>query len=699
MRLPEELLFSIKKRVPAITSAEAAECGLACIAMVACYHGHQTDLYALRQRFPTSMAGVNLRGLMKLAEGLGLSSRALRVDMEDLQQVRLPAILHWNLNHFIVLVKVTNRSFVIHDPAVGRRVLHSDQFSDCFTGVLLEFEPLSDFEPVQDRVSLKITDLWSKGKGIGSSIGLVLTLSLLLQLLSFALPFQMQLVIDQGIGRNDQDILTVIAVVFGAVIVLQNITGLLRDWCIVLFSNQFILQMASNLMRHLIRLPSSYFEKRHVGDLISRMGATHAIHNVLTQGLTAAIIDGLIGIVAGLLLFIYAPALALIVVVSIIIIMIINAMFYGRLRFLSEEAIKKSALEQSYLMETLRAIPTIKLYGNEISRENSWKNLFVQSMNSSVAIERANLICNTLVNSVLGIQLILVVYIGARDVLSAAGLSLGMLTAFLAYRQTFTDRCLSFTQQIMQLKLIRLQVDRVADIVLQPREPDLADLDPIEQAELSFVDVSFRYGETDKWVLRNVNLTIRDGEFVAIVGPSGGGKTTLLKLMIGLLTPTEGKILIDGRPATPERWRALRERTGVVSQTDNLFSGSLADNIAFFDPDMDLARVHSAATRARLNEEIREMPMRYNTLIGDMGSSLSGGQQQRVLLARALYRDPAMLMLDEGTANLDPKNEEAIAELVAGLEITRIVVAHRPSLMRKAQRLLVVENGTCEDAR
>jgi ATP-binding cassette subfamily B protein RaxB len=356
-----------------------------------------------------------------------------------------------------------------------------------------------------------------------------------------------------------------------------------------------------------------------------------------------------------------------------------------------EEEIQAEAKEQTHLMESVRAATTLKLMGREAEREAAWRNLHAETTNTSISVGRFELSQKVVQTLITGLQTVLVIYVAARLVLDGQGFSIGMLYSFLSFRQTFTDRALGLVNQIVEFRFLRLHLDRLADIVMTPAETSTEAPALVEvKGRIRLKNVSFRYGTTDPLVLEDINLEIEPGDFIAITGASGSGKTTLLKLMLGLNRPTEGSIELDGNRATPERWRAWREYIGVVAQDDRLLSGTIADNIACFDPDLDMERVQEAAVAAQVHEDILRSPMQYMTLVGDMGSTLSGGQRQRVLLARALYRKPKMLFLDEGTANLDEKNEALIADLIAQLPIARIVVAHRPALIRRAHRIYEV---------
>lgn len=694
MTVLDELNLGRRRRLPTIIAAEAAECGLACMAMVGAYHGHDIDLNGLRQRFSLSISGATLRNLMGLADQLGFSTRALRVELSSLAKVQAPAILHWDLNHFVVLKAAGPKTATIHDPARGVVTLSLDEVSKHFTGVALELAPAANFAKVTARAPIKLTSLWSRSHGFWGAAAQVLGLSAALQVAAFAAPFQIQLVVDQAIGRADASLLSVLALGFGALVLVQAGVEALRGWALQVFGNLLTLQMVGNLVRHLLRLPSDFFEKRHVGDILSRINSTGAIQDMLTRGVVSALIDGLMALVAATILFLYAPVLAGVVVAAVALNLAIALAFYPVVRARTEEQLVVSARERSHLMESVRAATVIKLMGREAEREGAWRNLYSGVINATVSIARFQISANLLQTIVTGVSTVLVIFLGARTILAGAGFSVGMLLAFLSFRQTFSDRAVSLINQAVQFRLIGLHLDRLSDIVTARPETDAAAPPRLEvQGEIAVRGIAFRYGPSDRLVLQDVDLTIAPGEFVAITGASGGGKTTLLKLLLGLREPTDGRILLDGQPATPELWRAWRRQVGVVSQDDRLLSGTIADNIAFFDPDLDMARVQMAAQAAQVHADILRTPMQYLSLVGDMGSSLSGGQRQRVLLARALYRGPRVLILDEGTANLDEATEAVIADLIASLPITRIVVAHRPALVQRAGRVIEVAGG------
>jgi ATP-binding cassette subfamily B protein RaxB len=697
--IPSELNLFRRKRLPVLLGAEAAECGLVSMTMVARYFGHEVDLNGMRQRFSLSIAGASLRALMGFADQIGFTTRALRVELEALVKVRTPCILHWDLNHFVVLAKASSTRIVIHDPAVGRRALSIEEASKHFTGVVLEVQPSSDFKPITAKLPTRLTALWAGMTGFWGAFFQILTLSIGLQLTVFAAPFQLQLVVDEALARGDGELLTVLAIGFGALVVLRTFIEALRGYALQVLGQLLSFQMIGNLVRHLLRLKAEFFEKRHIGDILSRIQSSQPIQQAITQGVVASLIDGAMAMLALIVLFWYSAQLAAIVLAAVILSLIVTFSFYPIMRRRSEERIMATAKEQSHLIESVRAAKTIKLMGRETERESQWRNLFAEVTNAGFSLGKFQITQNALQSGITGLQTIVIIYVAGRMILAAEGFSVGMLFAFLSFRQTFSDRALALINQAFEFRLLNLHLERIGDLI--HAEPDVNDTESEAvhdfQGEISIKGIGFRYGASDPLVLDDVSLDIKSGEFLAITGPSGGGKTTFLKLLLGLYQPDYGVIELDGHRATAGQWRAWRTHIGLVAQDDQLLSGTLADNIAFFNPDLDMQRVVDAAVAAHVHDDIARMPMQYLSLVGDMGSTLSGGQRQRVLLARALYRNPKILILDEGTANLDTETEAQIADLVARLPITRIVVAHRPALIGRADRVVrVVDQSVVE---
>ena len=483
----------------------------------------------------------------------------------------------------------------------------------------------------------------------------------------------MQLTIDEVIARGDVDLLIVLALGFGILMLVRVAASAMRSLVLLVLQNVIHFHLGARLFRHLIRLPTAFFEQRHIGDVLSRFTSLQPIRTLLAEGMITALIDGIMAILTLVMIFVYSPALALIVIGALLLYAIIRLALYRVLWRRTQATIQAGAQENSTFIETVRAIQCLKLFNRESEREGQWLNRYAEVANANVRLGRAKIAFSTINDLIFGVELILIVFLAARLVL-AGQLTVGMVFAFMAYRQHFTDRSVALIEKALEFRILGLHLERLSDIALTPLEKGhdqpLSYARPLEGG-LELRNVFFRYSETEPFVLENINLKIEAGEFVTITGPSGGGKTTLIKLMLGLLEPTSGEVLVDGLPLATMGARAFREQVAAVMQEDQLLSGSIADNISFFDQQFDEEKLLRCAKLAGMHSEIMAMPMTYNSLIGDMGSSLSGGQKQRVLLARALYRDPRILFLDEGTAHLDVETERVISTSLRQLHMTR----------------------------
>ncbi|WMS92515.1 peptidase domain-containing ABC transporter [Pseudoalteromonas sp. HL-AS1] len=695
MENPMHLLkFSGAKRLPVILQTEAAECGLASIAMVAAYYGYKTDLTSLRQEHEISLKGANLEELMQIADKLKLSTRALRLDLEHLSQLKTPCILHWDMNHFVVLKKVTKKSIEIHDPGLGERKYTMEEFSKHFTGVALELSPTEEFKSEDSRVNLKLSDFWSKVTGLKSTLGKVFVLSLLLQAFAIASPYYMQLVVDEVILSYDRNLLAILAIGFGLLMAIEMVTGAVRSVLLLHFGNLMSIQLGANLFHHLVRLPLQYFEKRHIGDVVSRFGSLQQVKELLTKGVIEAVIDGVMAIATLIMIFLYSPKLSVIVLIAIAIYAVFRIAMYRPLRQMSEEVIVNQAKEQSNFMETVRGIQTIKLFGREVQRQSVWHNKYADSLNSGIRVGHLNIGYEAFNKVIFGLENVLVIYFAAMLVMEG-DLTVGMLFAFMAYKRQFVEKMASLIEKIIEFKMLSLHFNRLADISLTEKEQDIQGKMSGKKisGDIELKGINYRYNKKEAPVFKHLDLSIKAGESVAIIGPSGCGKTTLAKLMLGLFEPDEGKIEVDGVDIRQLGLGQYRTQIAAVMQDDQLLSGSIADNISFFDPELDMQQVEWAAKIAAIDKDILQMTMGYNTLVGDMGAALSGGQIQRLLLARALYRKPKILFMDEATSNLDTKLEFSVNEAVKNLDVTRIIIAHRPETIASADRVIELRYG------
>jgi ATP-binding cassette, subfamily B, bacterial CvaB/MchF/RaxB len=688
------LQFSWSRRLSMMLQTEAAECSLACLAMIASYHGHDVDLVGLRRRFSTSLKGVTLTRLMEMAGKLGFVCRPLKLSLDELSQLRVPCVLHWDLNHFVVLKRVDRRGIVIHDPARGIRKLGMREVSEHFTGVALELVPAADFAPVSERQTILLRALTGKVRGLIPALVQILLLALALEVFALAGPFYLQWVLDQVLVSADHDLLTLLGFGFLGITVFSSLITAARSWAVTWLGVTLNVQWASNLFGHLMRLPLDWFEKRHIGDVVSRFGSIQTIQQTLTTQFIGSLLDGLMSLVTLVVMGFYSLWLTALVVGLFLSYGLIRWAFFNPLRRANEEQIIYAARQQSELLESIRGAMPIKLANKQDERLARYANATVATANRSIGIQRLAIAFNLGNQLMFGIGRVALIWIAASLALKN-NFTAGALIAFIAYADQFTGRAAGLIDKWVDFNMLKLHAERVADIALTVPEKraEAAWIGSIPQASVELCNVSFRYAENEQWIVHNCNLTIEAGESVAITGPSGCGKSTLAKIVLGLLEPTDGTVKFGGIDIRRLGLDTYRQWIGAVMQEDQLFAGSILDNISFFDPDVTFMKAEAAARLAAIHDDIMKMPMGYQSLVGDMGSSLSGGQKQRVILARALYRRPKLLVLDEATSHLDVSNERHINTAIQRMKMTRIVIAHRPETISSVSKVILMGAG------
>jgi len=700
------LNFFSRVSVSLVLQAESSECGLACLTMLANYHGNHIELADLRTSFDCSADGSNLKTIIEQAGSLGLTSRAVKLDLEDLKDLNLPAIIHWDFNHFVVLTKVKPKHIVIADPACGIRQLSLADTSDHFTGVALELYPNNAFEQIKAEKPLKLSHFMKNTAGIKSTLAMLLGLSLVLQVFVIASPFYMQTVIDLVVVKHDRDLLNILALGFALLLIMSIATQFIREKITLHFSSRLNLVISQNVFQHLIHLPISYFQKRHMGDIVSRFSSVQQIREIITSGIVTALIDGLMAIVTLIVMLMYSVKLTLIVLAVVALYSLIRWLTYSPLHRLSRESIQSYALENAFFMQSVRAIKTIKLSGKESDSNNRWGSHLINAMNKDITIANWSINLSSVNKALFGIENLVVIFFAALLVLNNA-ITVGMLFAFMSYKGKFVGAADSLIDKIIEFKMLDIHLARLADILkTTPEQPsNLQSLQKNKIATLSDLtntlpsaqikDLCFAYSSAQAPIFSNINFDIKTGSSVAIIGKSGSGKSTLLMCLLGLLQPTQGSIRYRGLVMNANSRK--QHKIGAVLQEDQLLNGSILQNISDFDVQVDLAQVVLAAQMASLHEDIMRMTMQYQSLIGDMGDSLSGGQRQRLILARALYKKPDILMLDEASSHLDVATEMQINQHLKRLSITKIIIAHRRESIRQADKIMELSGGALID--
>lgn len=675
-----------------VLQQESMECGLACVVMIANYYGANWDLFEVRERFPGSSQGVSIKSLTEIAEEFSLTPRVLSLDLVDLKKLRVPCILHWGMDHFVVLKEMKKNVAVIFDPATGKEFSSLKVLNEKFTGIAIEFSPNIDFE--QNSGQSKRPNIWALKKhlaGFNLNAFQVVLISFFIQACLLATPFFLQSITDDIVIKGNIQILDYLLLAFVFIVIFHAASEHLRSEIITFLSARFGFQLTTKLFDLLIKLPVDFFEKRHAGDILSKFHSAEQIRNTVTDSFISSLVDSIMVFITIIAMMLINPKLTLIVLIFTSIYCLYNYLNFNKNKRLNVDKLKAEARCNQHLIETVGAVPSIKIYQKEKQRLFMWQNKLVNLINKDLQLNALRNSLSTLKFIIFGIENIVVLYIGTKLTMEGE-ISLGLLLAFIAYKLRFIDSFEKFLRQFTEMKLIKVHIDRISDVIYGKQEAHESiqllpcNHSPSFAGRINIINLGFRYGASNSWVFRNLNFTVEPGEFLAITGPSGIGKSTLLKCLTGLKTPVEGEILIDGKPLNIHK--NYRRSISTVFQDDSLLSGSILENIAFFEAAPDLMKIKHCAKLACIDDEINALPMGYFTQIGGGSASLSGGQKQRVLLARALFKDPKILFLDEASSHLDLANEEKINSNIKQLDITRIVIAHRKETLRFADRVI-----------
>ncbi|EFC1581242.1 peptidase domain-containing ABC transporter [Escherichia coli] len=681
-----------QRRVPVIHQTETAECGLACLAMICGHFGKNIDLIYLRRKFNLSARGATLAGINGIAEQLGMATRALSLELDELRVLKTPCILHWDFSHFVVLVSVKRNRYVLHDPARGIRYISREEMSRYFTGVALEVWPGSEFqsETLQTRISLR--SLINSIYGIKRTLAKIFCLSVVIEAINLLMPVGTQLVMDHAIPAGDRGLLTLISAALMFFILLKAATSTLRAWSSLVMSTLINVQWQSGLFDHLLRLPLAFFERRKLGDIQSRFDSLDTLRATFTTSVIGFIMDSIMVVGVCVMMLLYGGYLTWIVLCFTTIYIFIRLVTYGNYRQISEECLVREARAASYFMETLYGIATVKIQGMVGIRGAHWLNMKIDAINSGIKLTRMDLLFGGINTFVTACDQIVILWLGAGLVIDNQ-MTIGMFVAFSSFRGQFSERVASLTSFLLQLRIMSLHNERIADIALHEKEekkPEIeivADMGPIS---LETNGLSYRYDSQSAPIFSALSLSVAPGESVAITGASGAGKTTLMKVLCGLFEPDSGRVLINGIDIRQIGINNYHRIIACVMQDDRLFSGSIRENICGFAEEMDEEWMVECARASHIHDVIMNMPMGYETLIGELGEGLSGGQKQRIFIARALYRKPGILFMDEATSALDSESEHFVNVAIKNMNITRVIIAHRETTLRTVDRVISI---------
>ncbi|WP_097414351.1 peptidase domain-containing ABC transporter [Escherichia coli] len=681
-----------RRRVPVIHQTETAECGLACLAMICGHFGKNIDLISLRRKFNLSARGANLAGINGIAEQLGMVTRALSLELDELGALKMPCILHWDFSHFVVLVSVKRNRYVLHDPARGRRYLGREEMSRYFTGIALEVWPGSEFQAETQQTRISLRSLINSIYGIKRTMAKIFCLSVVIEAINLVMPVGTQLVMDHAIPAGDRGLLTLISAGLMFFILLRAAVSMLRAWSSLVMSTLINVQWQSGLFDHLLRLPLAFFERRKLGDIQSRFDSLDTLRATFTTSVIGFIMDSIMVVGVFVMMLLYGGYLTWIVLCFTTIYIFIRLVTYGNYRQISEECLVREARAASYFMETLYGIATVKIQGMVGIRGAYWLNMKIDAINSGIKLTRMDLLFGGINTFVTACDQVVILWLGAGLVIDNQ-MTIGMFVAFSSFRGQFSERVTSLTSFLFQLKIMSLHNERIADIALHEKEekkPEIEIVAHMGPISLETNDLSYRYDSQSAPIFSALSLSVAPGESVAITGASGAGKTTLMKVLCGLFEPDSGRVLINGIDIRQMGINNYHRMIACVMQDDRLFSGSIRENICGFAEEMDEEWMVECARASHIHDVIMNMPMGYETLIGELGEGLSGGQKQRIFIARALYRKPGILFMDEATSALDSESEHFVNVAIKNMNITRVIIAHRETTLKTVDRVISI---------
>ncbi len=682
------------RRVPQLNQVSMVECGAACLAMILNYYGRRTSISEVRERCSVGRDGLSALAIVKAARDYGLRVRAVSLQKNDFRFVTLPAIIHWEFNHFLVVEHWSTKRVDVVDPAVGRRRLTAQEFDEGFTGVVLMFEPGVHFDR---HNSSPRTSLWTYLRSMLEAPGVLAQLvgaSLVLQVLGLVIPFLTQIIVDHVIPSGMNNLLVLVGIGMLLLVITQMVTSLLRSFLLIYLQARIDKQMMLHFFEHLLTLPYRFFQQRLSGDLLARVSSNTAIRDILTDQLISTILDGSFVTIYLVILMAQSTLFGGIAVAVGVIQLVLLLTSVKPLRGLAMRDLIAQGRSQAYMNEALNGIATLKAAGAEQRAFTHWSNLFFTQLNISIRRNYLGSLVNIAMSTLNTLSSLLLLWLGTAQVLHGS-MTLGTMLELTTLTGSILTPLGSLVSSTLGLQMVRAHFERIADVVAANSEQDIHTVQqpPRLSGQIELRNVSFQYDQNSPQILSDINISIEPGQKVALVGQTGSGKSTLGKLLLGLITPTAGEIFYDDLPLEKLSYQEVRRQFGVVMQESFVFSDSVRKNIAFNEPTLDMEQIVRAAKAAAIHEDIIRMPMKYETLVAEGGSALSGGQRQRVALARALAHSPAVLLLDEATSNLDVVTEQQVEQNLNTLACTRIVIAHRLSTIRNADVILVLEKG------
>lgn len=693
-----------RRRITPVLQDEISECGLACLAMIAEHHGKPVGLKQLRQRYRVSRDGMSLFQALRIGEELGFAGRPLQLGLHDIRNLRLPAMLFWDQRHYVVVEAVSDKGMDIIDPAVGRRHYRWADAMPLFSGAALELIPTgglrSGSSKGKDAPSpLSMRNVLAVSPHLLRHLGTLAVLAILAQLIAIASPKLFSLVIDEVVVKNDQDLLYLLLYVFGLLFAISVAASWLRTLVDERLRASINTDLSVGLMSRLLRLPTRYFERRRPVDILRRLEATDLAHMAYTRGWIDITIDGLFAVVFLVLIGLINVKLAGVAVALGALFLGIRAISLPAMAKAQKEAIEAETARNHTLLRAINAIETVKLRGQEGVRLSEWSNQQAEAQRNRARVDRIQAMSLTAHEGISHLNTLIISALGALAVLKGDN-TIGDLFSFVLYKDMF----MGCTQRMMEaysgLRIARVELARTADITDEVPEITTTDSyrsspaagdEPVHRVQV--VDAEHRYGSFDQPTFSHLNLDLAAGSKTVVSGPSGCGKSTLLKVIAGFHTLDKGQVLVNGVALQRFGLDQYRRRIALVGDRDEVMPASLMDNIFADCPQRDEARLQRALQQAGLQAMALALPAGYNTQLGFGGVELSSGQRQRLLIARALYLQPDLLLLDEPTAHLDLEARDAVIQTLQRIGTTCLIVSHDPAVIEACDNRYVMRDA------
>lgn len=682
-------------RMEMVFQSEMAECGIACVAMVSGYYGARVELRELRTRLRDHVLGVNARGLLTVANSVGLHGQVYRLEVKEMPELTLPAILHWDMDHFVVLGRLGRRSALIYDPAVGVRRYTRGELANHFTGVALQLSPGQDFKVQEPASSLTLKKLIIPYPGFFRATGQILLTSLLLQLLTLISPLYLQLVVDHGIVRGDMELVLLLVLLFLLLIAVRCALSHMRGLITLSCTNRIGMQLVGDTFRHLLYLPLKFYQRREVGDIVSRFNSLENIKQFISRELVTVFVDGLFSALTLGILFLYSQALAMIVATAVALSLLLRLATLAEEKARRQKLLLASALQQSKFIESLRNVATIKLNQLEPDRERDWGNRYADYLNADFSLGSLQLGIASWQGLVLGCENLASIYLGANAVFSNE-LTLGQFLSFLFLKQQFIASTTALLPKLAELRLMHLELERVADIRLEAAiAPDSLSslLTPTLQGDVRVQGLNLQRAGSREPFFEAINFDLPAGCITVLTGSSGSGKTTLIKVLLGLEPDSKGTISVGGHSLGNRGLAEYGHAISAVMHEDSLLSGDIAYNVNLGVDPGNAQKMRSACASACILDLIEALPLGFSTRVGQLGSMLSAGQVKRLLLARALYRRPVLVLLDEALTHLGTGIAIEIINNIKEQRLTALIVSHDQEVIGQADQLLNLSRG------